>query len=217
MCSSDLINYGSAPAEWPFPVKYGVENKIETDVLIIGAGVAGSMAGIMAARRGVKVAVVDKAPIEISGCGGAGLDHYGGCISNPDNTHTPEEYIELPQQGSFDGRGYDHKSYIQMKGSWNNLLELEKLGLKFRDENDEFAGAPFRDDKTKIMYAYDYKNKSTIKLRGGAELKRRCKEGLEKEKNAIIFERIMITNLLTEDGKQGAKVVGATGVNEETG
>ena len=48
-----LINYGSTPAEWPYPVKYGVENRIETDVLIIGAGVAGATAGLMAARRGV--------------------------------------------------------------------------------------------------------------------------------------------------------------------
>jgi hypothetical protein len=38
-------------------------------------------------------------------------------------------------------------------------LELEKLGLPFPDEEDEFAGAPFRDDETKIMYAYDYKTR----------------------------------------------------------
>ena len=92
---SNHINYGSIPPKWPFPVKYDEENRIETDVLVIGAGIAGSMAGLMAARRGVKVAVVDKAPIDISGSGGAGLDHYGGCISNPDCGFTPEEYMEL--------------------------------------------------------------------------------------------------------------------------
>ena len=214
---ADRIYDGSIPAEWPFPVKYGVENRIETDVLIIGAGIAGAMAGLMAARRGVKVAVVDKAPIDISGSGGAGLDHYGGCISNPSGPFTPEEYMALPQQGSFDGRGRDFRSYIQMKGSWDNLMELEKLGLHFRDEEDEFAGAPFRDDKTKIMYAYDYKTKDTIRLRGGAHIKKVVREGLTKEKNASLFERVMITSLLTEDGKQGARIVGATGLHEETG
>jgi succinate dehydrogenase/fumarate reductase flavoprotein subunit len=213
----DRINYGSTPAEWPFPVKYGVENRIDTDVLVIGAGVAGAMAGLMAARRGVKVAVVDKAPIDISGCGGAGLDHYLGCISNPSGPFTPEEYIELQQQGSFDGRGSDFRSYIQMKGSWDNLMELEKLGLHFRDEEDEFAGAPFRDDETKIMYAYDYKTKDTIRLRGGAHLKKIMRDGLANEKTATLFERVMITSLLTEDGKQGARIVGATGLHEETG
>ena len=216
---TDQVNYGSVPAEWPYPIKYDVENRIETDVLVVGGGVSGSMAGLIAARRGVKVAVVDKSPINISGCGGAGLDHYGGCISNPDCAYTPEEYLKLPPQSSFDGRrgGGDHRSYIQMKGSWDNLLEMEKLGLKFRDEEDEFKGAPFRDDNTKIMYAYDYKTKSTIRMRGGADIKRYMREGLEKEKNATLFERIMITNLLTEGGKQGARVVGVTGFNEETG
>jgi len=214
---SNHINYGSIPPKWPFPVKYDEENRIETDVLVIGAGIAGSMAGLMAARRGVKVAVVDKAPIDISGSGGAGLDHYGGCISNPDCGFTPEEYMELLKNAKVKFRPPDHRAYIQMKGAWDNLLELEKLGLKFRDEEDEFVGAPFRDDKTKIMYAYDYKNKDTIKLRGGADIKAFMRAGLTKEKNATLYERVMITNLLTEDGRPGTRIVGATGINEETG
>ena len=212
---SDQINYGSVPAQWPYPVKYDVENRVETDVLIIGAGIAGSMAGLMAARRGVKVAVVDKAPINISGCGGAGIDHYGSCVSNPDCTYTPEEYMDDPPFSPF-GRA-DHRTYIQIKGTWDNLLELEKLGLRFRDEEDEFAGAPFRDDKTKIMYAYDYVTKDTVKLRGGADLKKYMRDGLEKEENATLYERVMITNLLNEDGKAGSRVTGATGFSEETG
>ena len=212
--------YGSSPAQWPFPIKYGTENRIETDVLVVGGGIAGSMAGIMAARRGVTVAIVDKAPISISGCGGAGLDHYGGCISNPACPVSPEEYMEIIPDAAFGGgrvTGGDHRSYIQSKGSWDNLMELEKLGLRFRDEEDEFAGAPFRDDNTKIMYAYDYKTKSTVKLRGGADIKKYLRDGLAKEKTATMFERVMITNLLTENGEQGARVVGATGFSEETG
>lgn len=214
---SKHLNYGSTPAKWPFPIKYDVENRIETDVLVIGAGVAGSMAGIRAARRGVKVAVIDKAPIQISGSGGAGLDHYLACYSNPDCTRSPEEQLELMKiyGGGLDP--VDHRSYIKFKCAWDNLLEMEKLGLRFRDEEDEFAGAPFRDDKTKIMYAYDYKTKNTIKLRGGAHLKGYMKAGLKKEENVTLFERVMITSLLTEDGKPGARIVGATGFNEETG
>ena len=212
---ANQLNYGASPPDWPYPVNYGKENRIETDVLIIGAGIAGVMAGLRAARRGVKVAVIDKAPIEISGSGGAGIDHYGSCNSNPDSGITPEEQMEMAPR--MPGRTPDHRSYIVMKGSWDNLLELERLGMRFRDEDDEFAGAPFRDDKTKIMYAYDYKNKTTVKLRSGADIKRYAKLGLQKEKTATLYERIMITNLLTENGKAGARVVGATGLHEETG
>jgi succinate dehydrogenase/fumarate reductase flavoprotein subunit len=214
---TEQINYGSVPAKWPYPVKYGVENAIETDVLVIGAGVAGAMAGLAAARRGVKVAVVDKAPVEISGSGGNGLDHYLNCYSNPDCAISVEEVISAESKEGLMNPGNDHRTYIQMRGSWENLLELEKLGLHFRDEEDEFKGAPFRDEKTKIMYAYDYKTKHSIRLRGGAKFKKVIKDGLLKEKNVTLFERVMATSLLSEGGKPGARVVGATGFSEETG
>ena len=208
------LNYGSTPAEWPFPISYDKENRIETDVLVIGGGLAGGMAAVMAARRGVKVALVDKAPIDVSGSGGAGLDHYDGCISNPDCAFTPEEYIDLITVGPMKP---NYKSYINMKGSWDNILELEKFGMHFRDEEDEFVGANFRDEKTKILYAYDYKNKTCIRMRSGANIKKYMYDGIKAEKNVTMYERVMITNLLTEGGKVGAKIVGATGVSEVTG
>ena len=214
---SNQINYGSVPAKWPYPIKYGEENRIETDVLVIGAGVAGAMAALKAARRGVKVAVIDKAPINVSGSGGAGLDHYGGCFSNPDCGTTPEAILDVLSKSPPGLMPADHRTYIQFKCAWDNLLDLEELGLHFRDEEDEFKGAPFRDDKTKIMYAYDYVNKDTVKLRGGAYLKIFLRNGLLKEKTATLYERVMITSLLTEDGKPGARLVGAVGLNEETG
>ena len=50
---------GRAPA-WPYPIKYEQEQEIETDVLIIGGGIAGCWAAISAARQGLKVALVEK-------------------------------------------------------------------------------------------------------------------------------------------------------------
>ena len=41
---------------WPYPVNYGKENVISTDVLVLGGGVAGCHAAINAAKKGVKVA-----------------------------------------------------------------------------------------------------------------------------------------------------------------
>jgi hypothetical protein len=67
------------------------------------------------------------------------------------------------------------------------------------------------------MYAYDYKTKSSIRLRGGAAIKKHLRDGLAAEANVKLFERVMITSLLTEDGKPGARIAGATGFNEETG
>ena len=62
--------------KWPYPVHYGKENEIETDVLFIGGGIAGSHGAISAAKKGARVAVVDKGPVIRSGLGGAGVDHW---------------------------------------------------------------------------------------------------------------------------------------------
>jgi NADPH-dependent 2,4-dienoyl-CoA reductase/sulfur reductase-like enzyme len=55
-----LEKYGK-PTPWPYPICYDKEQEIETDVLIIGGGIAGCWAAISAARTGVKVALVEKA------------------------------------------------------------------------------------------------------------------------------------------------------------
>ena len=44
--------------EWPYPVRYEQEQGIETDVLVLGGGIAGCWAAISAARKGVRVALV---------------------------------------------------------------------------------------------------------------------------------------------------------------
>jgi two-component system NtrC family sensor kinase len=41
--------------EWPYPVNYGKENEVETDVLVLGGGIASCHAAINAAKRGAKV------------------------------------------------------------------------------------------------------------------------------------------------------------------
>ncbi len=50
---------GTAPS-WPYAVDYEKEHEIDTDVLVIGGGIAGCWAAISAARKGVRVALVEK-------------------------------------------------------------------------------------------------------------------------------------------------------------
>ena len=204
-------NTGSEVYEWPYPIKYDVVNRVEADILVIGGGLAGSCAGIAAARRGAKVVVADKAPIKRSGNGGAGMDHWNTVLDNPDSPITPEENIERGED-----TGLCHRDYIAVKGAWEALLELEKLGLPIRDEGNNFKGAATRDEKTKLLKAYDYRNMVGVKLRGGHYIKPVLYESLKKE-HVSLYERVMITNLLTEGGKQSSRVVGATGFSMETG
>ena len=200
--------------EWPYPVDYEKENETSTDVLVLGGGIAGSHAAINAARKGARVIIVDKGATKRSGQGGTGVDHWQLACTNPCCKVTSEEMTKLIVEGLGQ---YDCglKRYIQCKESYDTLLDVEKMGVKVRDTDDEFKGADFRDDETKLLFAYDYDNKYTIRVCG-----HNMKPALYNELNKLgitIYDRVMVTGLLTEGGRQGSKVVGATGVNVRTG
>lgn len=212
------MDYQSAVAitgalEWPYPVQYDKVNQVTVDVLVVGGGHAGCSAGITAARRGVKVAVCDKAPIKRAGCGGAGQDHWNSIFGNPKSPMTVEAIIDRTMETVH---SLGHRDYIAMKGTWDALLELERLGLPVRDEDGDFLNAATLDPDTKLLKSYNYEQMVSIKLRGGHYIKPVLYEGLRKA-GAQLFERVMITSLLTENGKQGSRIAGATGFSMETG
>jgi succinate dehydrogenase/fumarate reductase flavoprotein subunit len=92
---------------------------------------------------------------------------------------------------------------------------MEPWGCKIRDVDDEFKGAEFRDEESKFCFAYDYVNKLHFRVWGTTfkpALYNECKRlGIQ------IYDRTQATSLLTDGGKQGARVVGATGLNIRTG
>jgi succinate dehydrogenase/fumarate reductase flavoprotein subunit len=105
--------------------------------------------------------------------------------------------------------------YIICKEGWDTLLECEEMGVQIRDVKDEFKGADFRDEETKLMFAYDYENRHVLRIWGY-----NIKPCLYKEMKRLgvgICNRVVVTSLLTEGGRQGARVVGATGINSRTG
>jgi hypothetical protein len=209
-----LESKGAGAPVWPYPVKYGDETEFATDVLIVGAGIAGCHAAINAAKKGLKVAVLEKGATIHSGCSGAGVDHWGAAYGNPCCTSD----VEKAAESSARTRSYANGmiSYIIMRESWDALLDVENMGMKFRDEEDEFAGAPFRDEKTKIMFAYDYTSRTNIRIRGGAKVKPILYQEMLRL-GIKVFDRIMGTALLTEGGKPGARVIGAMGIDVRTG
>ena len=208
---------GKSTPEWPYTVNYGKENEVSTDVLILGGGLGGCHAAINAAKKGASVVVVDKAPVIISGSGGAGIDHWGSALTNPCCKITPEKMMELGAGGAPGRGGFPsgHTNYITCKESYDALLDVEEMGIKVRDVDDEFVGAEFRDEETKLMFAYDYENKLIIRIQG-ANLKPALYNEL-KRLGVEICNHVMATRLLTEGGKQGDRVVGATGVHVRTG
>ena len=200
--------------EWPYPVTYEKETEVDTDILVLGGGIAGCWAAITAAKKGLKAAIVEKGATISSGSAGTGCDHWGPCVGNPGSTVTAEDVIKTPAKGSgmYD---FSLSHYIDAKESYDTLLEMEQMGGKIRDTEDEFKGADFRDDETKFMYAYDYDKRYRMRIFGAnfkPLLYKECKRlGVK------IYDRTMATGLLTEGGKEGARCVGAVGLNVRTG
>lgn len=200
--------------KWPYPARAGETVRMEADVLVLGGGISGCMAAIAAARRGQRVILVEKGATKRSGAGGSGCDHWESAATNPCSGVTPEELLRAMME---DNEGYNNgiSHYIECREGWDNLLAIEKMGGKIRDTEDEFAGAEFRDEKTKLMFAYDYKNRFTLRIWGTT-----FKPAMEKECRRLgvrIVDRVMVTSLLTEGGRMGARCIGATGLHTRTG
>ena len=232
----EYLNSAGAPPEWPYPIKFGEEKEVEADVLVLGGGIAGCWAAISAARTGAKVVLFEKGDVRRSGAGGPGCDHWCNVPANPLSRVDPDEWAmeEMETLGPYsNGIGIQ----IQCREDWDTLQEMEQMGGKIRDTDDEFVGAEGRDDATKLMISPRYgrnasfgavegwddpncnppekRNNVVIRIWGSTfkpVLKKEClRLGVK------VFDRVMATSILNENGKQGARAVGATGINARTG
>jgi succinate dehydrogenase/fumarate reductase flavoprotein subunit len=233
-----FLEEGHAP-DWPYPVNYEKEREEESDVLIIGGGIAGCWAAISAARSGLKVTLVEKGDVQRSGAGGPGCDHWCNAPANPLSNVDPDEWARHMAERPFcNGIGLQ----IQNREDWDTLQEMEQMGGKIRDIKDEYVGAQGRDAKSKLMISPRYgivhsylpappknerkplasnpdpenkRNNVVVRVWGST-----FKPALKKECLRLgvkVYDRIMGTALLNENGVPGARVVGAMGINTRTG
>lgn len=200
--------------KWPYDIQYGKTSKYSCDVLIIGGGMAGCFAAISAAKKGCNVIIVEKGATIRSGAAGAGIDHWANVYTNPGSKLSPDEMIEI--QDELDPYVSNHVNYIIMREAYDALLELEAYGVKIRDVDDQFTNADFRDEETKLLYAYDYDLKNVIRF-FGSDLKPALYKKIKSMSKIQIFDRVMATSLLNKNNEVGNKVIGATGFNVRTG
>ncbi|HWR60989.1 MAG TPA: FAD-binding protein [Clostridia bacterium] len=200
--------------KWPYKNEIGEESHLECDVLVLGGGLAGCFAAIGAARKGQNVILVEKGTTARAGSAGSGFDHWESACTNPCCQVTPKEMTEayIDEQNHY-SNGIAH--YIECREGWDRLLDVESFGGRIRDTEDEFVGAEFRDDRTKLMFAYDYTNRYTVRIWGTT-----FKPALYKECKRLgvkVLDRTEATSLLTK--QEGDKVVGigACGMNVHTG
>ena len=200
--------------QWPYQNEIGQEEEASCDVLVLGGGLAGCYAAIAAARKGKKVIVVEKGATERSGAAGSGFDHWESACTNPCSLVTAKEIAEAyVEEQDYYSNGIAH--YIECREGYDRLLDMESFGGKVRDTEDEFKGAEFRDEETRLMFAYDYKNRFTLRVWGST-----FKPALFQELKRLgvkVYDRTEATALLTKTENGKKRGIGAMGMNVRTG
>lgn len=199
---------------WPYANESDKQETIESDVLVLGGGLAGCYAAIAAAKKGCSVVLIEKSSVEKSGSGGTGFDHWESACTNPCCKISPEEmaYAYFDEQEGY-SNGISH--YIECREGYDRLLDMEQYGGKIRDTKGEFKGAEFRDDKTGLMFAYDYQNRYTLRVWGTT-----FKPSLAKELKRCgvnVYNRTEVTSLLVRNEEGKKRGIGAMGMNVRTG
>ena len=178
---------------------------IETDVLVIGGGIAGCPTAAKAADHGLKVTLIEKAKPERSGSAGQGIDHYGVF---PRDGVTKQELLRrwenfqsvLNGEGRFGDPNLVYKYYDNV--FWA-LEELEKMDITMRWDDGEYYWLPHvrYGGVDRLMLRVHWQN---VKPEMAKAIRKR---------DVDILERTMVVDLLTNNGS----VVGATAVNTRTG
>jgi adenylylsulfate reductase subunit A len=175
---------------------------IETDLLVVGGGVAGTMAAIPALEAGLKVVICEKGRV-LDHCGsiGCGVDHYLTVMDTGPEWDTPEFLIKHVPELT------DH--IVDMAVAGRVIREMPRIFRKL-----ESFGVDFKDRKTG-----DYYRLRSFGLPGtyhinfdGTDFKKLIGERVRKGK-ATVLMRTMVVQLLVKDNR----AYGAIAFNFRTG
>ncbi|MDR2051289.1 MAG: adenylyl-sulfate reductase subunit alpha [Deltaproteobacteria bacterium] len=169
---------------------------IDADLLIIGGGAAGCYAAIRAARAAVpgpapRIALVEKAHIERSGCLAAGVNAINAYIGEG---RRPEDYVDY---ASRDAAGIVRGDLLlSMARRLNGTVRaLEEMGLLvLKDGAGGYAARGWRN----------------VRIRG-ENIKPLLAAAVSAESSVAVFNRVNVTAYLTEDNRiRGAVGFGVT-------
>ena len=174
---------------------------VETDVLVVGGGIAGCPAAYKAAEKGLKVTLAEKSNTSRSGSAGQGIDHFSGTFPRG---MTPADFQnQIKGVSRYEGQdGIDPNIRYELHAArdWT-ISELEKMGVPMRWDDGKFMVIDVAFHGGWPVIHVHWQNVKPIMAKA------------VREKGVNILERTMIVDLLTNNGR----VVGATAVNTRSG
>ncbi len=163
---------------------------MDTDVLVVGGGVAGSMAAIPALEAGLKVVICEKGKV-LDHCGsiGCGVDHYLTIMDSGPEWDSPAFLIRhLPELTDY---------IVDLAVAGKVIHEMPRIFRRI-----ESFGVDFRDKRLG-----DYYRLRSFGLPGtyhinfdGTDFKKHIGERVRKGK-ATVLMRTMVTQLLVKDNR----------------
>jgi succinate dehydrogenase/fumarate reductase flavoprotein subunit len=160
-----------------------VERTIDTDVLVIGGGMAGCFAAIKARQKNLAVTLVDKAVV-----GRSGATHFSEgdfTFFNPERGHDMNAWINQINRASEYLNDRDWTEVV-LRDSYDRYQDLVRWGVKFVE----------MDGKTYARQAGVHEHFAMVNRRYAPTLRR---VALDNDIN--IIDRLMICDLLKQDGR----------------
>jgi len=177
---------------------------IETDVLVVGGGIAGAFAAIAASEFPVEVTLVDKGSFGRSGC--------SALASGVWRSYLPGDDLELWYKERM-GAGVP---LVDRKLLKKRIVEITKVmgkmdewGVKWVKEGGRFVRTKGTGDTVP---------RNAMLAEGGPQMMLAVRNQALK-RGVKVINKVMITDLLTSDGRHPTKgkVIGAIGFHSQTG
>ncbi|MFC1963965.1 FAD-dependent oxidoreductase [Chloroflexota bacterium] len=178
---------------------------VNTDVVVIGGGIAGCFAAIEARKHGLDVVLVDKGHAGRSGLSpmmSGGLTYF-----DPEQDNYQDWFNEIVEAGEW----LSEQDYLKQEIHETTQLvrDMDRWGVKFQKEGNKFVrklGAGMMHPMSTLLTNSGFQMMSVMR-------------GKVLEQGARLVERVMVTDLLTSDGElptQG-RIAGAVGFHTRNG
>ena len=177
------------------------QEHLETDILIIGGGVAGLNAALTCREEGHDVLIMDKAVIERSGHAAGGIDHFAAYLETGPEWDTRDAYLAFTGRSARGATDLSVVEKVYCDELQTAIQRYEKIGCSLRSPDGSF----FRTQSfgQPGPWWINFNGKRMKPLLGQAARKAGCR----------VLDRVTTADLLVHDGE----VCGAAGFHIRAG